>query len=96
MATHRYRKVELGTSTVQARTAENGITYVKSAQPLQDYPQRMTDRLLHWAERKPEHTFIAKRDAGEVDALWFVGGVHGGYQCDMPRLTDNSPKPVSA
>jgi feruloyl-CoA synthase len=64
MATHRYRKVELGTSTVQARTAENGIAYVKSAQPLQDYPQRMTDRLLHWAEHKPEHTFIAKRDAG--------------------------------
>jgi feruloyl-CoA synthase len=66
MATHRYRKVELGTSTVQTRTAENGITYVKSAQPLQDYPQRMTDRLLHWAKRKPEHTFIAKRvDGGE-------------------------------
>ena len=59
----RYRKLEFGADSVQSWAGENGITYVKSTQPLRDYPLRITDRLNHWAQTVPERTFIAKRDA---------------------------------
>lgn len=62
MVPPRYRKVKFGIDTIQVRQEENGITYVKSTQPLNDYPFRLADRLIHWAKTTPEHTFIAKRD----------------------------------
>ena len=40
----------------------DGSTIVTSTEPLAPYAQKMTDRLLHWAEVAPERTVIAKRD----------------------------------
>jgi feruloyl-CoA synthase len=64
MSTHRYRKLAFGIDSVQVRQEESGITYVKSTQPLQDYPLRITDRLIHWANTAPDRTFVAKRVNG--------------------------------
>ena len=58
-----YRKTEFGIDSVQTWQGGNGCTYVKATQPLRDYPLRMTDKLNYWAQARPEHTFIAKRDA---------------------------------
>jgi feruloyl-CoA synthase len=63
MATPRYRKLAFCPEAVNVRHAENGSTYVQTAQPLEAYPQRLTDRLIHWARTTPGNTFIAKRDA---------------------------------
>jgi feruloyl-CoA synthase len=61
----RYRDLPLGGS-LEARfeARADGTTRVVSAEPLRDYPQRLTDRLLHWAERSPEHALVAKRQRG--------------------------------
>jgi len=61
----RYRSLSLGGSleaTFDHRA--DGSTLVVSREPLGDYPARITDRFLEWAERAPERTLVAKRVRG--------------------------------
>ena len=44
-----------------------GELVLRSPQPLQDYPQRLTDRLEHWARVAPQRVFAARRGA---DGQW--------------------------
>ena len=61
----KYREVPLGGSLAAHFEARaDGSTLVTSTEPLQPYPLRLTDRLLHWAEASPEHTLAAKRHQG--------------------------------
>jgi len=62
--TPRYRSVALGPKQIVVEARENGITYVRSPIPLGDYPERITDKLLYWAEKAPERTYIAQREPG--------------------------------
>lgn len=57
-----YRPVSIGQSAVQLRQVGQAL-YMQAAEPLQAYPQRLLERLLRWAEERPEQTFIARRDA---------------------------------
>ena len=60
-----YRDLPLGGSLSAHFTPRaDGATLVRSTEPLQAYPARLTDRLLHWAAAKPEHTLAAKRHEG--------------------------------
>ena len=63
--TPRYRELPLGGS-LSANFAQrpDGATLVTSTEPLHPYPVRLTDRLLHWAAARPEHTLAAKRHQG--------------------------------
>ena len=61
-STVRYRELEFGVRSVTVTEAENGTVRVQAEQPLADYAQRMTDRLVHWAQTTPDHTFIAQRE----------------------------------
>jgi len=65
----RYRPVAFGDDAVQVREA-NGATYVKALAPLGEYAVRSVDRLRHWAAQAPERTFIARREAGNLDGAW--------------------------
>jgi feruloyl-CoA synthase len=58
-----FRKVALGAPGVTVTRDTRGHLLLKSPRPLGAYPERLTDRLLHWAEVAPERTFVAKRDA---------------------------------
>jgi feruloyl-CoA synthase len=61
----RYRDVPLGGSlAAHFETRADGTTLVTSTEPLQPYPPRLTDRLLHWAEAAPDHLLAAKRHQG--------------------------------
>jgi feruloyl-CoA synthase len=63
--TPRYREVPLGGSlAARFETRADGATLVSSTEPLQPYPPRLTDRLLHWAEAAPDHLLAAKRHQG--------------------------------
>src|SRR5690606_41457320 len=66
--TPRYRSVALGPKQIVVEPRDNGITYVRSPIPLSDYPERITDKLLYWAEKAPERTYIAHREPGH--GLW--------------------------
>ncbi len=60
--TPKYRALKFGVTRV-AVTAANGHTYVSAEQPLEAYAERLTDRLLHWAEHAPDRSFVARRVA---------------------------------
>jgi feruloyl-CoA synthase len=42
---------------------ESGVVYVRSPEPLGEYPVRVTDRLELWAGRTPDRIFLAQRAA---------------------------------
>ena len=50
-----------GITSVQVDTQDNGVQYVLADVPLEPYPQRMTDKLLHWAHQAPDRTYVARR-----------------------------------
>jgi feruloyl-CoA synthase len=51
-------------STVLDARAD-GTIYARNPLPLGHYPDRLTDRLQHWAEQAPHRTFLARRgDSG--------------------------------
>jgi len=45
----------------------DGTQVLRSTEPLQAYPQRLSDRLAHWAGEAPDRTFVARRGA---DGQW--------------------------
>ena len=46
---------------------ENGVIYVRSPQPLGEYPARVTDRLEFWATEAPGQIFLVQR---APDGMW--------------------------
>jgi len=61
------RRVNVATVRAHFDHRDNGIVYVRSTDPLREYPARVTDRLEQWAQRAPERVFLAQR-AG--DGSW--------------------------
>ena len=59
--TPRYRPLKFGVTRVVMRDGTDGTRYMKAEQPLAEYAQRMTDRLVHWAQTAPDRTFMARR-----------------------------------
>ena len=57
----RYRDMRYGITRVEVQTRENGLQYAQADEPLQTYPHRMTDKLLHWARVAPERSLMARR-----------------------------------
>jgi len=60
-ATARYRDMRYGVTSVQVQTRNDGVQYVQADLPLAAHPQRMTDKLLHWARVTPERICLARR-----------------------------------
>ena len=61
MSAPKYRPLRFGVTEVRTRAGANGSVYVQAAQDLQPYPTRLTDRLAHWAQATPDHTWMAQR-----------------------------------
>jgi feruloyl-CoA synthase len=47
---------------IQKEVNSEGVIVLKSAVALQPHPHRLTERLLHWAEKTPNTVFIAQKD----------------------------------
>lgn len=62
----RYREVAIGHPAVEVLEV-GGILHMRSLETLEPMPERLLDRLVHWAQIRPGHTFIAARDA---DGQW--------------------------
>ncbi|MBW8856569.1 MAG: hypothetical protein JF604_20100, partial [Bradyrhizobium sp.] len=41
----------------------DGMIYLKSGRTLPAYPEKLTDRLVHWASVAPDRVFMAERAA---------------------------------
>src|SRR3984957_12226972 len=48
--------------TIERR--DDGTIYLRPKRALGDYPERLTDRLYHWATTAPDRIFMAERDGG--------------------------------
>jgi len=62
-AVPRTRAVRLGGNEFVVDRQADGTIYLRSPQTLGSYPDKMTERLEHWASIAPDRTFIAQRDA---------------------------------
>ena len=56
------RRVRLGPREVTVEHRQGAIL-LRSPHPLGPYPEKITERLEHWAARAPERIFLAQRDA---------------------------------
>ena len=61
MSDIKFRPLKFGVTRIVVREGVPGTRYVQADQALQDYPDRLTDRLRHWAQTKPQQTFMARR-----------------------------------
>jgi feruloyl-CoA synthase len=57
------RDVRFGPNEVTLTTSPNGSMYVRSIYPLGSYPDKLTERLDHWAAHAPDRVFLGQRDA---------------------------------
>ncbi|NIC40773.1 feruloyl-CoA synthase [Aquabacterium sp. A08] len=56
-----FRPLTFGVTRVTLRDGPTGTHYLEADQPLQPYPERLTDRLRQWAEAAPDRTWLAQR-----------------------------------
>ena len=56
-----FRPLKFGVTRVSLRDGVPGTHYLKADQELQAYPDRLTDRLQHWAKTAPNRSFMARR-----------------------------------
>ena len=61
MSTPTFRPMTFGVTTAVLRDGATGTHYLRADQDLQPYPERLTDRLRHWAETAPDRTWMARR-----------------------------------
>ncbi len=61
MTPAKFRPLEFGVTRVSLRDGPSGTHYLKADQELQNFPERMSDRLRHWAEHAPDRTWMARR-----------------------------------
>jgi feruloyl-CoA synthase len=57
------RPVSLGPPDVVVERRSDGAIVLRSPHPLPAYPQKLTERLVHWAKATPDCVFLAQRDA---------------------------------
>jgi feruloyl-CoA synthase len=74
MTDPKFRPLTFGVTRVELRDGAPGVHYLTAAQPLQDFPERMTDRLQYWASQAPERIFMARREklAGGSTGNWIT------------------------
>ncbi|MGB4116872.1 MAG: feruloyl-CoA synthase [Polaromonas sp.] len=69
----KFRPLTFGVTQVSLRHGVEGVQYLSAEQALNDFPDRITDRLAHWAHTAPERTFMARRAK-------LAGGTTGDWQ----------------
>jgi feruloyl-CoA synthase len=62
MSATEFRPLTFGVTRVHLRDGKSGTHYLQADQDLQTYPDRMSDRLQHWAQTAPQRTFMARRE----------------------------------
>jgi len=56
------RDVRFGPREVTVSRDEHGVIYVRPVHPLGSYPEKLTEKLDHWAQKTPDRVFMGQRD----------------------------------
>ena len=62
MTIPKFRPLTFGVTRVALSDGASGVHYLQAEQALQAFPDRITDRLVQWANTVPERTFMARRE----------------------------------
>ncbi|MFN3489076.1 MAG: feruloyl-CoA synthase [Emticicia sp.] len=62
-----YKNTQFGPTKTHKKQLENAVVHFKNEQLLADFPIKITDKLVHWAKTKPNHTFIGRRNPATRD-----------------------------
>jgi feruloyl-CoA synthase len=62
MTTAKYRPMTFGVTRAILRDGVTGTHYLRAENALPPYPERLTDRLVHWARERPDQTLFARRE----------------------------------
>ena len=57
-----WREIPFGKSQISHVARDDGSQLLASEIPLSPHPEKMTERLVHWAQYRPDRVFIAQRD----------------------------------
>lgn len=72
-----YKNIAFGPTRTQKLVRENGIIHFRLEQALAPVPEKLTQKLIDWAEKQPEKTFLARRaKTGEWQKLSFAETLH--------------------
>lgn len=68
---HPHRQVNYGRADTEFTRLEDGTILMRSPEPLDAYPGKLTERIDHWAKVAPDRTFMAQRVAsGAANGSW--------------------------
>lgn len=62
MSSTKFRPMTFGVTRVTLKEGPPGTRYLSADQTLAPYPERLTDRLQHWATTTPDQLFMARRE----------------------------------
>ncbi|MCK5746053.1 MAG: feruloyl-CoA synthase, partial [Oricola sp.] len=63
MSTAPLREIETWSPEIVSEQRQDGTWIISRGDPLGDYPARVTDRLVYWAEKAPDRAWMAERDS---------------------------------
>ncbi|MCB8840403.1 feruloyl-CoA synthase [Aurantimonas sp. VKM B-3413] len=98
MAKAGLREVKLWSPRLAVESREDGTILVRQTEPLGPYPDRLNERLVHWAETAPDRVWMAERHAsgawrevtyrGALDAVRRLGQalIDRGLSVERPLL----------
>lgn len=67
-----YRKVQTIKVDIRKKILDDGAIVLYSTVPLEPYPYRLTERLVHWATTVPDRVFIGRKNqTGKWDTLTY-------------------------
>ncbi len=76
VSSRRMRPVRLNAFPIVVGRGDGDAVYMAARDPLGPYPQRMTERLEHWAAVAPDRVFLAQRnDAGGWETVTYAAAL---------------------
>lgn len=68
----RIRPVRLGAQAVNVERRADATLTLRAPQPLGPYPNKLTERLEHWARTTPDRVFMAQRDGDKWRSITYA------------------------
>ena len=62
MSHHPHRQVNYGRAETELTRLPDGTILMRSPERLESYPDKLTEKIDHWAKAAPDRTFMAQRD----------------------------------
>jgi feruloyl-CoA synthase len=63
-----FKDIHFGSTSTRKTIEPNGSIILQLEQDLGKFPEKITEKLIYWADQKPTHTFIARRNL--TDGTW--------------------------